>query len=103
MLWWQGILVILGVILAAWVLLKLFKVSFKIIWKLLVNALIGGLVLFVLNFIPGVNMPINWLTTILTGLFGVPAVLVIFIVSFVLKVFYARESAFPRAALSLFM
>ena len=81
MLWWQGILVILGVILAAWVLLKLFKVSFKIIWKLLVNALIGGLVVFVLNFIPGVNMPINWLTTILTGLFGVPAVLVIFIVS----------------------
>ena len=81
MLWWQGSLVILGVILAAWVLLKLFKVSFKIIWKLLVNALIGGLVLFVLNFIPGVNMPINWLTTILTGLFGVPAVLVIFIVS----------------------
>lgn len=81
MLWWQGILVILGVILAAWVLLKLFKVSFKIIWKLLVNALIGGLVLFVLNFIPGVNMPINWLTTILTGLFGMPAVLVIFIVS----------------------
>ena len=81
MLWWQGILGILGVILAAWVLLKLFKVSFKIIWKLLVNALIGGLVLFVLNFIPGVNMPINWLTTILTGLFGVPAVLVIFIVS----------------------
>ena len=81
MLWWQGILVIVGVILAAWVLLKLFKVSFKIIWKLLVNALIGGLVLFVLNFIPGVNMPINWLTTILTGLFGVPAVLVIFIVS----------------------
>ena len=81
MLWWQGILVILGVILAAWVLLKLFKVSFKIIWKLLVNALLGGLVLFVLNFIPGVNMPINWLTTILTGLFGVPAVLVIFIVS----------------------
>ena len=81
MLWWQGILVILGVILAAWVLLKLFKVSFKIIWKLLVNAIIGGLVLFVLNFIPGVNMPINWLTTILTGLFGVPAVLVIFIVS----------------------
>ena len=81
MLWWQGILVILGVILAAWVLLKLFKVSFKIIWKLLVNALIGGLVLYVLNFIAGVYMPINWLTTILSGLFGVPAVLVIFIVS----------------------
>ena len=63
------------------VLLKLFKVSFKIIWKLLVNALIGGVVLYLLNLIPGVSMPINWLTTILTGFFGIPAVLIIFIVS----------------------
>ena len=80
-MWWQGILIILGVILILWLVLKLFKVSFKIIWKLLINALIGGVVLYLLNLIPGISMPINWLTTILTGIFGVPAVLVIFIVS----------------------
>ena len=80
-MWWQGILNILGVILILWLVLKLFKVSFKVIWKLLINALIGGVVLYLLNLIPGISMPINWLTTILTGIFGVPAVIVIFIVS----------------------
>ena len=80
-MWWQGILIILGVILILWLVLKLFKVSFKVIWKLLINAMIGGVVLYLLNLIPGISMPINWLTTILTGIFGVPAVIVIFIVS----------------------
>ena len=80
-MWWQGILIILGVILILWLGFKLFKVSFKVIWKLLINALIGGVVLYLLNLIPGISMPINWLTTILTGIFGVPAVIVIFIVS----------------------
>ena len=80
-MWWQGILIILGVILILWLVLKLFKVSFKVIWKLLINALIGGVVLYLLNLIPGISMPINWLTTILTGIFGDPAVIVIFIVS----------------------
>ena len=80
-MWWQGILIILGVILILWLVLKLFKVSFKVIWKLLINALIGGVVLYLLNLIPGISMPINWLTTILTCIFGVAAVFVIFIVS----------------------
>ena len=80
-MWWQGILIILGVILILWLVLKLFKVSFKVIWKLLIDALIGGVILYLLNLIPGISMPINWLTTILTGIFGVPAVIVIFIVS----------------------
>ena len=80
-MWWQGILIILGVILILWLVLKLFKVSFKVIWILLINALIGGVVLYLLYLIPGISMPINWLTTILTGIFGVPAVIVIFIVS----------------------
>lgn len=81
MLWWQSALLILGIVLAMYIFLKLLKVSFKIIWKLLINALVGGIVLYLLNLIPGVNMPINWLTTVCTGIFGIPAVVVIFIVS----------------------
>ena len=81
---WESVLIVIGIILIMFVVLKLFKVSFKIIWKLLVNALVGGVVLWLLNLIPGVNMPINWLTTIATGIFGVPAVLIIFAASFFL-------------------
>ncbi len=81
MLWWQSALVIIGIVFLVFILLKIFKVSFKIIWKLLLNALVGGAILFLLNLIPGVNMPINWLTTILTGFLGIPAVIGIFIFS----------------------
>ena len=83
MQWWESALLIIGIVLVLFVILKLFKVSFKIIWKLIVNALVGVNVLRLLNLIPGVDMPINWLTTILTGLFGIPAVIVIFIVSLI--------------------
>ena len=83
MQWWERALLIIGIVLVLFVILKLFKVSFKIIWKLIVNALVGVNVLRLLNLIPGVDMPINWLTTILTGLFGIPAVIVIFIVSLI--------------------
>lgn len=81
MQWWESALIIIGIILVLFVVLKLFKVSLKIIWTLLVNALVGGAVLYLLNLIPGVSMPINWLTTLCTGFFGIPAVIVIFIVS----------------------
>lgn len=77
----MNILIFILVIIGVLILLKLLKVSFKIIWKILLNAIIGFIVLYLLNLIPGVNMTINWLTTILTGLFGIPAVIVIFILS----------------------
>ena len=83
MQWWESALLIIGIVLVLFVILKLFKVSFKIIWKLIVNALVGGIVLWLLNLNPREEMPINWLTTILTGLFGIPAVIVIFIVSLI--------------------
>ena len=78
---WESALIIIGIALLVFVALKLLKVSFKVLWKLLINALVGGVVLWLLNLIPGVDMPINWLTTIATGLFGVPAVIIIFLVS----------------------
>ena len=81
MAWWESALIIIGIALIVFVVLKLLKVSFKVLWKLLINALVGGVVLWLLNLSPGVDMPINWLTTIATGLFGVPAVIIIFLVS----------------------
>lgn len=75
------ILTFLAAVLLLYVVLKLLKVSLKIIWKILINAAVGGLVLFLLNLIPGLDLPLNWLTAICTGLFGVPAVIVILIIS----------------------
>ena len=78
-----ALITFLAVVVVLFVVLKLLKVSFKIIWKILVNAAVGGLVLFLLNLIPELNLPINWLTAICTGIFGLPAVVVILIISLI--------------------
>ena len=82
MAWWESALIIIGIALLVFVALKLLKVSFKVLWKLLINALVGGVVLWLLNLIPGVDMPINWLTTIAGGFSGVPAFFIFFLVIF---------------------
>ncbi len=82
MAWWESALIIIGIALLVFVALKLLKVSFKVLWKLLINALVGGVVLWLLNLIPGVDMPINWLTTMAGGLSGVAAVIFFSPVSF---------------------
>jgi len=69
------------IVLLVYVVLKVLKVSIRIIWKLLINALAGGLVLFLVNLIPGIDVPVNLLTAVLTGIFGLPAVIVILLIS----------------------
>ena len=79
MIW--SILIFVVAVVALGVMLKLFKVGVKTILKLVVNALVGGLILFLLNLIPGVHLIVTWWTALLTGIFGFPAVLINFIVS----------------------
>lgn len=78
----EKLLVALLIIAVIAVLLKFLKVGVKWVLRFVINAAIGIAVLYLLNFIPGVAVPINWLTTVATGIFGVPAVIVILVVSF---------------------
>ena len=80
----EKILVALLIIAVIAVALKLFKVSIKWVLRFVINAAIGIAALYLLNFIPGVNVPLNWITTVATGIFGIPAVIVILIISFLL-------------------
>lgn len=64
------------------IVLKLFKFGFKTILKLVINAAIGIGAIFLLNLIPSVAIPINWWTALITGLFGIPGVVVVLILSF---------------------
>ena len=80
----QYILIAIAALILLAVALKLFKFGFKTILKLVINAAIGIGVIFLLNLIPGVNMPIEWWTALITGLFGIPGVIVVLIISFFL-------------------
>ena len=77
------VLIFLAVVALIMIFLRIFHVGVKIIVRLLINALVGGLILFLINLIPGIDLPINIFTAVMTGIFGIPAVLVILIISII--------------------
>lgn len=80
----QYILIALAAFIALIIVLKLFRVSFKTIVKVAVNAAVGIALIFLLNLIPNVAIPVNWWTALVSGIFGVPGVIVLLILNFVL-------------------
>lgn len=70
-----------------YVILKVLSLPVKIIIKLLANALIGGVVLFLINLIGtpfGLVLDITWLTSVIVGFFGVPGVIIVMILQLLL-------------------
>lgn len=80
----QYILIALAAFILLILVLKLLRVSFKTILKIAINAAIGIGLIFLLNLIPNVAIPVNWWTALVSGVFGVPGVIVLLIVSFFL-------------------
>ena len=78
----QYILIAVVAIVVVAIVLKLLKFGFKTIIKFVINAAIGIGVIFLLNLIPGVEIPIVWWTGLLSGLFGVPGAVIALIISF---------------------
>ena len=78
----QYILIAIAAVIVIAVVLKLLKFGFKTILKFVINAAIGIGVIFLLNLIPGVEIPIVWWTGLLSGLFGVPGAVIALIISF---------------------
>lgn len=79
-------LVILGCIAVLWIVGKIFSVPLKALFKLIVNSVLGGLLIFIINLIGSTwefHIGLNVVTAVLVGLLGIPgAVLII-----VLKLF----------------
>ena len=59
-------------------LIKIISAPIKWFFKMLLNAALGFVVLFILNFFGefiGISVPINLISCLITGFFGVPGVL----------------------------
>jgi inhibitor of the pro-sigma K processing machinery len=52
----------------------------------LFNSLIGAAILFVLNLI-GLKIEINWFTSIIVGVLGIPGVVLLVILKLIFKIF----------------
>ncbi len=69
------------------IVLKLLALPMKLIIKLVINGLVGGLIIFVVNLIGanfGFMIDLNWITALIVGFLGVPGVVIVAILQFVL-------------------
>ena len=71
-----AILILFGV-------LKLFGVSMKIIARFIFNALVGGIVISLINLF-GANITLTWLSAAIVGFLGVPGVIIVLIMQFLM-------------------
>lgn len=72
-------LIVIGSLLLSLVF-RILRTPIKWAFKLLLNALIGFIALFLLNFIGepiGLSLGVNWFNAIVTGLLGIPGVVLL--------------------------
>ncbi|MGI5936849.1 MAG: pro-sigmaK processing inhibitor BofA family protein [Oscillospiraceae bacterium] len=68
-------------------LFKILKTPIKLALKLLVNAIVGFLSLFVVNLFGsfiGISLGVNWLNAIVVGFLGLPGVILLLLIKYLL-------------------
>lgn len=60
--------------------LKILTLPMKIIIKFVINSIVGGIILYICAFF-GIFVAVNWWMVVLTGLFGVPGLVVAAIIT----------------------
>ena len=73
----SSILMIAATVVFIILLIKILWAPIRWIFKLALNALLGFVVLFIFNFFGefiGISIPINLISSLITGFFGVPGV-----------------------------
>lgn len=67
-------------ILLIWLFIKLFATPIKWIFKLLINAVVGFVMLFVFNYLGsfvGITLSVGWVSAIVAGALGIPGILLL--------------------------
>lgn len=73
-----------GIIVMIFVLGKLFVWPLKMVLKLAFNSILGGLFLIAINYVGtgfGVTIPLNILNACITGILGLPGVIMLIILT----------------------
>ncbi len=85
----SGAVIIVAVIAVIFLLLffKILGSSLKWILKLLLNAVTGFVILFLVNIVGGIigiELDLNWINALVAGFFGAPGVVVLLIIKYLL-------------------
>lgn len=77
-----AIYVVIGALLL-WLIIKIFATPIKWAFKLLINALLGFVVLFVFNYLGGfigLSITVGWLSAIVAGVLGIPGIILLLLI-----------------------
>ena len=85
----SGAVIIVAVIAVLFLLLffKILGSSLKWILKLLLNAVTGFMILFLVNIVGGIigiELDLNWINALVAGFFGAPGVVVLLVIKYLL-------------------
>ena len=74
------IVVYIACIIGIFIIGKIFIVPIKVIMKLILNTILGGILLYIINIIGGTfnfHIGINLITILVTGILGIPGVVLL--------------------------
>ena len=74
--------IILGCIVAFWIIGKVFSIPLKAIGKLILNSVLGGILIFIINLIGQLfnfHIGLNVVTSLLVGILGIPGAILLII------------------------
>ena len=75
-------IIAVAVVVLLSVFFMIFKTSLKVAFKVLINAAVGFVLLFVFNglgSVIGVTLEVNWLNVIVSGILGIPGIALLLI------------------------
>lgn len=81
----ENIVYFIIAILAIFVIGKIFAWPFKILINLIINGIMGGILLYLINLVGskfGLIIPINAITALIAGFLGIPGILFLVIVNY---------------------
>ena len=77
-----NVFIILGCIVAFWIIGKVFSIPLKAIGKLILNSVLGGILIFIINLIGQLfnfHIGLNVVTSLLVGILGIPGAILLII------------------------
>ncbi|MCI9627234.1 MAG: pro-sigmaK processing inhibitor BofA [Clostridia bacterium] len=83
----QEILIFISVLVAVVISAWLFTGPLRFVWKIMLNSVLGGLALLVVNYICipfGINIGINPITCLTCGVLGLPGFALLLILKYIL-------------------
>lgn len=82
-----NILIVAGCALAIFIIGKIFLFPIKKIIKLVFNTIIGGVIIYIINFIGasfGFHIGLNIITSLVVGILGIPGAILLVILKFIM-------------------